>query len=316
MASIDHNDVHRDHNIQGDADVHSHFGDGEHGRSGDDGGGDDDDDDDDEEDIYRGPPVRARSVSPSTISTVSSQSLFGGRLGAIAAVVDLAISRWARGNSSGSSTSSSSSSSSSSVSSRSQRGRLRRRRSATTLRSVHSERDIAAHISRLKAREESRKIPRRFTLYAPPQPKRVKTGSKDQRVNQTSSLPPLLPQLEAALKMATRARRNQTRRPLEKARSKRPMMHQDYMIPSAGESSTSTALQPTKAKAWYLDVASPTWEDMRTLGKATIDTQEGAKALDVSGQGGLVGEAHVYLVVFDEGICSSTLTASETASCN
>ncbi|KAG6842240.1 hypothetical protein C0991_000210 [Blastosporella zonata] len=56
---------------------------------------------------------------------------------------------------------------------------------------------------------------------------------------------------------------------MPKGHAKRPMRPQDYMPPSPATTSLPgpTQLRTTKRKAWYLDIASPTWEDMRTLGK-------------------------------------------------
>ncbi|GLB36116.1 putative corA-like Mg2+ transporter protein [Lyophyllum shimeji] len=318
--------------------------------------------DDQSDDIYRGPPIgssiRAPSISTVDSSSSSSSSFLAGgrgRLGAIAAVVELAISRWARGNASDTSSSSSSSRSSIVTLSRSQRARVRRRRSAATIHSLQSERDIAAHISRLKAREESRQIPRQFTLYLPPylspHAKAAQRDATRPRVTSTASLSLLLPQLDAALKKATRVRRNQDRQRIPKSHAKRRMEHHDYMLSDTAVSSPTPP--PAKPRAWYLDVASPSWEDMRTLGKClhlhpltledilqrepreklelfpklgyyfisfrAIETQtmnhrkpgarEGAAALDTPGQDeASVGEANVYLVVFNDGICSFHFT--------
>ncbi|KAG5352265.1 hypothetical protein C0989_003013 [Termitomyces sp. Mn162] len=194
-----------------------------------------------------------------------------GRLGAIAAVVELAISRWARQWTRGTASDSSSSSSRSSIItlSRPQRLRIRRRRSVATVQSDQSERDIAARISLLKAREESRQVPRNFTLYLPPSI----SSSEDvaPRITPTNSLPVLLQQLDIVVKKATKAHRNHDRQhlPSGKNRAKQPVRHQDYMLPSPAVQSFIP--QSIKPKAWYLDVASPTWEDMRTLGKVSIN---------------------------------------------
>lgn len=288
---------------------------------------DTDDDYDEDDDIYRGePPTPPRSPSPISIRSSSSSSsssgsfLGGGRLGAIAAVVELAITRWARGNASSSSSSSSSSSNRSSIItvSRSQIARRKRRRSSTaTLRNVQSDLDISARIIRIKAREESRQIPRAFNLYLPPslcgapQPfggapeMRKKHHTPLQRITFTSSLPLILTQLDAALKKSVRARRNQERHRLPKSQpeedqpSELTASHHDYMLPDFTAPSRPAsftdlaALRKTKKgkqrevpitdtntgtttpdkpqhlmpKAWWLDVSSPTWEDMRAIGK-------------------------------------------------
>ncbi|RDB29644.1 hypothetical protein Hypma_015563 [Hypsizygus marmoreus] len=349
-----------------------------------------DDDDHDESDIYRGePPSPVLTRSPSPQSTVSSSSSSSssfsfrgrGRLGAIAAVVELAISRWARGASSGSSSSSSSSSSQSSIVtvSRSHRSRVRKRRSVGTLHSLQSERDIAALISRIKAREESRQIPRCFTLYLPPtlSPWHSSPGGQEgklQRTTWTASLPLLLDQLDAVLKKAIRSRRNQRRNHVPGGTSQSSQLHHDYMLPQAamapfkhrrtraarkdkhreglahqknGDSCPPEVSLTVKPKAWFLDVAAPTWEDMRAIGKllhlhpltledilqrdpreklelfpklgyyfVSFRAIEGQRARDkreakmnteaLDGSvpdEGILGEANVYLVVFNEGIC-------------
>ncbi|KAG6885573.1 hypothetical protein C0993_012575 [Termitomyces sp. T159_Od127] len=217
-------------------------------------------------DIFRG--GSPTSCSFGSAASSSSSSFVGGRLGAIAAVVEIAISRWARQWTRGTASDSSSSSSSrSSVTtlSRPQWLRIRRRRSAATVQSEQSERDIAARISLLKAREESRQVPRNFTLYLPPS----LSSSKDAApcIIPTTSLPVLLQQLDMAVKKATKAHRSYDRQhlPSSKSHAKRPMRHQDYMLPSPAVPSLIS--QSTKPKVWYLDVASPTWEDMRNLGK-------------------------------------------------
>ncbi|KAG6857527.1 hypothetical protein H0H87_000126 [Tephrocybe sp. NHM501043] len=48
------------------------------------------------------------------------------------------------------------------------------------------------------------------------------------------------------------------------------MRPRDYMSPSPATSPSPTPPLLVKPKAWYLEVASPTWEDMRTLGKASV----------------------------------------------
>jgi magnesium transporter len=166
-------------------------------------------------DIYRG-----RTPSPATITrpldpddgvslrpSLSDSMLRRGRLGALAVVVELAINRWARRNSSASgssSTSSSSSASSAVTSSRSQRARLRKQRSSVrTLQTVQSEWDIAARIKWIKAREEQRQIPREFTLYLPPSLStsgRLLHKPMIRRITKTTSLSLILSTLKPTLK--------------------------------------------------------------------------------------------------------------------
>ncbi|KAG5649900.1 hypothetical protein H0H81_001561 [Sphagnurus paluster] len=259
-------------------------------------------------DIYRGPP--RRSTSP--------------RLGVLSTVLEIAISRWARANDADSD-----------LDTLSDRPSIRRRRGAATIHSLQSERDFTAHISLLKAREQSRQIPPQFTLYLPPSlaPRSASLDAKHHVIS-TASLSTLLPQLDTALKKAARAYRNHTRQ-------RAPVTHtnlRDCMLQSPAE-------PPAKPPSWYLDVASPTWQDMRTLGKMlhlhpltlddilqrdpreklehfpklgyyfisfrAIETRDGSyEPLDGSGQdGGLLGAANVYMVVRKEGICSTFLVS-------
>jgi magnesium transporter len=269
--------------------------------------------------IYRGgplfrPQVRSssphslRSASTSSSSSSSSSSFFAGRLGAIAAVVELAISRWARGRTSSSSDSSSSSSQSSiTTQSRSRVSRRRRRRSGSShLHSIQSERDIRA---RIKAREESRQISREFTLYIPPglvsaqPPPHGNEEAALSGVSRTTSLPSVLAKLEAALRRSTKARRayDRSRNPkLLSVPLHDPMAHHHYMLPDSiswpdvttsrkgrkgkerdngavtepvtmAPSPSETAGAIVNHKAWWLDVARPTWADMSAIGKVTSD---------------------------------------------
>ncbi|KAK0245375.1 hypothetical protein EDD85DRAFT_800728 [Armillaria nabsnona] len=345
-------------------------------------------DNDDEDDIYRGslPPPSPRPESTLSSSSSSSGSGFGvARLGAIATVVEHAISRWARGGVASSSSSTTSSSSSSSQSSivtltRSQMERRhRRRQSMGNLHSDQSERDIAARISLIKAREESRLVPRQFALYLSPAYRIfVQDDSQQtQKFTLTSSLPSVLSQLDTALKKASKARRYQ-----EKARLTRTAdipSHQDFMLPESAIptrpasfndlteirkprkgkqrepliTSTSIVSDPSP-KTWFLDVASPTSADMHAIGKLLhlhpltledILQQDPREKLelfpklgyyfisfraiesmviregdlhkrlhqsteigDSQSEEGVLGEANVYIVVFNEGVCTFHFT--------
>ncbi|KAF5313966.1 hypothetical protein D9611_006759 [Ephemerocybe angulata] len=362
----------------------------------------------DDDDIYRGEPSflkdDATSVTTSSSGSSSSSSeRHGGRFAMITAVVDLAISRWARGVRRGSSSSSisttsssTSSSSSSSASSRSSvntlaraRRRLRRRRSSsqTSLLTIQSERDIVARISRLKALEESRQVARQFALYlpsslAPPRADVLAVPNPDaedarQRILSTTSLSRVLGQLEIVTKR-TRSRRPRGRSrgpPNAQANASRHgyQFHTDSLAggfrpassfdpstakkPKKGKARASAALsskntpvvpkQRLMPKAWFLDVASPTWADLRALGKLLhlhpltledILQKDPREKLEVFPKLGYyfvsfraieskaerekilkelqnnsdndseqpevpIGEANVYLAVFNEGIC-------------
>ena len=247
----------------------------------------------DDEDIYRGGRPLARRNSNSTSSTSSSSSFqVGGRLGAIAAVVELAISRWARARSS------SASSISTVTISRSQSDRRRHHPSLSNLQSVQSERDITA---RIKAREESRQSPRQFSLYLPPvvgpgDKKRegdVGKPSREQGIMFSTSLPLILERLDNAMKKSIKARLRSRSHKVREPLSVTSLPHHHYMLPDdqvAPRSLNTSDIAPTGAHKgkqndatvdkmparstsdeciWWLDVSSPTWQDMRAIGKAS-----------------------------------------------
>ncbi|KAH9950389.1 hypothetical protein B0H21DRAFT_723239 [Amylocystis lapponica] len=301
--------------------------------------------DSEDHDIYRGdPPSPPRSPSPSSVTSSSSSasSVAGGRLGAISAVLENAISRWARAWASSSSLETTSSSSDVSIATmtKSQMARRRKRRSVADLHNARSEREIAA---RLRAREESRYIPRAFDLYVPPTldigmaaDTATAVGSERQQrhVLHTPSLPILIHTLGDPQRPREATPRPRRSAPSQPMRSSPPILHHDYMMPE------ELAEQPQDVngrrrvrkgkhravplaggnterlkKAWWLDVSSPTWEDMRAIGKAKFPKlgyhfitrdryrtagEEPDRMVDDSD----VGEVNVYLVVFREGICS------------
>jgi magnesium transporter len=254
--------------------------------------------DDSNTDIYRGdPPPPAKSFRPSSITSSSSESSTGGRLGAIAAVLELAISRWARAHSTSSSTSSEGSSIVTTT--RSRRARRRGRRpSSSNLHSGQSERDVTA---RLKAREESRQSPREFNLYLPPSlslgqnpgstsamDDESQPPSHQQGITHTTSLPLILDQLDNAMKKATKPRRNQSRFRADH-HSTLLSSHRHYMLSDnmqihnhSAPADMGVLSRAPKGKqkelrkenddhdmqnAWWLDVSSPNWQDMRAIGK-------------------------------------------------
>ncbi|TFK57129.1 hypothetical protein OE88DRAFT_100299 [Heliocybe sulcata] len=281
-------------------------------------------------DIYRGDPP-GRPSSPDTHSVISSRSstsssssensVIGRRLGAIAAVVEHAIARWARGNASISSAASTISSASSVRTLAKSVSRRRRRRPslASIHENVQSEREIAA---RLKAREEYRHISREFTLYLPKSlcqsldafgvKEKGARRQHPERVTTTTSLPFALHYVDAALKKSTKTHRNRDRSGQTQPRPDHPKdigyfnLHHDYMVPnslgptlrptsfpdasapssakkgkrreenrlkqpvaspSSGTSVDSRPRSSIPQRAWWIDVASPTWEDMKAFGK-------------------------------------------------
>ncbi|KAH7883545.1 hypothetical protein F5I97DRAFT_1813481 [Phlebopus sp. FC_14] len=267
------------------------------------------------DDIYRG--VRAPAAVPVDVQSVSSSSSsssgsFLTGIGALAAVVEHAISRWARRNT----FDSSSSSSTSSVSSysrrssilnypRSRSGRHRGQRSSSVnVQSLTSERDIAA---RIRARQQARQVLREFTLYLPQelgfdgfQSSTFHPSHPAHHVCKAFSLPHVLAELENFLKRSSRLRKTK-----EKARKLSPipsdLLYQDFLLPDTIKAPSRpasftdlTALRPSRKgkrdefvgtrtppsilpgapsyqrrapKAWWLDVASPTWDDVRAIGK-------------------------------------------------
>lgn len=266
-----------------------------------------------EDDIYRGKvptalPAIAESVAPASSTSSSSGSFITGRLGALATVLENAITRWARRRSSSASASSSSSSSASFHSStyapsRPRHSRQRKRR--PTMRSTHSEREVAA---RLRVRREIRRVDRGFTLYLPPSlnPEITTTRLSEsldrphQSVSHTTSLPVALNCLEAALKKASRAKKGKGKQRQFSLGTPPLSLYHDYMsddVPCrpASFGDLSAALPPSvqgkqkefspgnrtsnesvpggshefnrAPKAWWLDVASPTWDDLQTIGK-------------------------------------------------
>ncbi|KAF5374754.1 hypothetical protein D9758_000319 [Tetrapyrgos nigripes] len=352
--------------------------------------------DESDSDIYRGerPPTFLQPEDPthpdssSTTSSSSSWSFFAGRLGVLRVVhqVEHAIMRW-RGNASSSSlTSSSSSSSSHSVMtlSRSLSRRGARRSSLANIRSLQSERDFTARISLLKAREESRVIPRQFILYLPSALRPTSTfespaGPSSQGTIWTSSLPLVLSQLDGALKKVKRSRRSQEKEkaaPAVPTATPNPELHHHIMLPETLKAPSRAAsftdleklnkVKKGKGKdasgridikesfgAWHLDVASPNPEDMRAIGKLLhlhpltledILTQDPREKLElfpklgyyfisfraVEGrqfrekltsqayyndpaseaylENSLLAEANIYIVVFNEGICTFHFT--------
>ncbi|GBE77993.1 hypothetical protein BKA93DRAFT_173930 [Sparassis latifolia] len=258
----------------------------------------------DDHDIYRGElSSTPRSTSPSSASSASSSSsTSGGHLGALTAVVEHAIARWARAWASSSSleTSSSSSDMSMVTMTKSQMARRRRRRrSIADAHNARSEREVAA---RIKAREESRHIPRAFDLYVPyplDLPSAGTAADPDglrKHAVHTSSLPLILSHLAATLRENAKARRGRIHTVSPEAPASSRLLLHDYMMPEqSAESHLSFALPdgPTRPRmrkgkrraatapaaamqmtlssgdetAWWLDVASPTWEDMSAIGK-------------------------------------------------
>ena len=248
-------------------------------------------------DIYRGseppsPRLSTHSIPPSIApsSSSSSSSSSWGRLRGFAQVVSAlenALSRW---GGSSSSSSSSSSDSSSATTSRSQLARRRRRkRYPGSVYSLQSELDFAARISLIKARAVSRQTPRHFSLYIPP------SAHTPLKTTSSNSLQSVLHQLEQQLRRTSKARKMKNR---EEAGQPSHGTHHHFMLPlqevtapsrpasftdltnllsgRKGKSKESSEPEtiPQRAEvslpAWFLDVASPTWDDMRAIGRVSL----------------------------------------------
>ncbi|PCH33689.1 hypothetical protein WOLCODRAFT_112303 [Wolfiporia cocos MD-104 SS10] len=253
--------------------------------------------------------------------------------------------------------------------------RRKRRKSLADLHNQRSEREIAA---RIRAREESKIIPRSFELYVPNPDSGATvpssgTDARERHLLQTDSLPLIISKLGAALRSNGRAR--QTRSVAALAEQRQPLLHHSYMMPEELQRMPDASLQQERrrarkgkrragapqppvqsfkspssgaeaddaGKAWWLDVSSPTWEDMSAIGKLlhlhpltledilqqdpreklelfpklgyyfvvfrAIETQKTRERLRAMRVGsnideGIVGEVNVYMVVFREGICS------------
>ncbi|KAF8310993.1 hypothetical protein DL93DRAFT_2140147 [Clavulina sp. PMI_390] len=317
------------------------------------------------DDIYRGPTIHlsdlpphgrespSRASSSTTTSSSSASTALVQR--ALAAVVELAISRWARSGSS-----SESSSSASSVQVRRRRPQRRSRRGSVSTLAVDPE-----NIARTReAIERARRVPRGFSLIVP----ELLSGRRSLQALETTSLPLILSTLQASFKVGARLRRDKP----ESGRHPGPQLPADVEtllsppsrfpkpeIPTQNNADTrldlrrrqkqlKTLVRPSFGlsvkpaggfslgqRAWWLDVASPTWEDMRTLGTLlhlhpltledivqqdprekvelfprlgyyfivfrALDRGSGA---DYSSTQPNLRVTNVYLTVFSEGICS------------
>ncbi|KAI6047669.1 hypothetical protein EDC04DRAFT_10472 [Pisolithus marmoratus] len=322
-------------------------------------------------DIYRGErqhnvsrPADVHSVHSSFSSSSSGSAPISG-IGALAAVVEHAISRWAHrylptSLPSGSSVSLYTQRSSAYAQSR-RHGSRRKGRPVSLNATIASEYDMNA---RMGARRESRRVPREFTLYLPPEMTRDNSAfpvyHAQQAVFRGTSLSHILSRLDSAQKNAARPRKGKkiyrpTGYPLTIV-----VPSGQLQAPNRSHSSTDvTAIRQSKgkqsamsvhppvqiekaSKAWWLDVANPSWDDLRRIGKLlhlhplTLedilqkDTREKFElfprlgyrfivfqAMDNTitrepfgqqGDEGLLGEARMYMVVFRDGICTFHFT--------
>ena len=212
-------------------------------------------------------------------SSSSDESLPRPRLGALAAVVDRAIARWARRRGLPSSSSSSSLPSRSSTSLINARSKLARV-------SPNSEREFSAHVALVKARKAPRLVPRQFTLYLPPS---LLSGRHRPDLphgfTTTTSLSLILGQLDLICRRSLKTRRARGRGQFETNLTEvNSVSYVEHAISTSRFTSTKRDrkgkkranslpaiveqdLSEPSQKAWYLDVASPSWEDLREIGK-------------------------------------------------
>ncbi|KAI5121265.1 hypothetical protein M0805_002310 [Coniferiporia weirii] len=255
-------------------------------------------------DIYRGgrlspspdpPDIDELSIAP---SSSSSSSNTGRRFGALAAVVEAAITRWARAHSSASSSTSSSSSSSSYsglTTSRTHATRHRKSRRYSSAASLHNAAHERAILARKRAREEFRVTPRELTLLLPselvlgpaslqtseggPHAAETREQAKERRIIRTTSMPLILGQLDSALKKSAKWKRTQERSAIpdvssmsmiSKGKGKKGKSFGETSVSSQALSSSALSRiteTPTTEKGWWLDVASPSWDDLRSIGR-------------------------------------------------
>ena len=161
-------------------------------------------------DIYRGEPPSPPSRPGSSVASSSSSSgwsVLGLRRGTLGGILEMAINRWARARSDSSSIASSTTS---------LRARMPRRRgrasSVATSHNTNTENIIRA---RRKAWQQGRVLPREFVLFLPEMfaPQAANNGpdnsTQDRRVFRSVTLPPVLSQLDSAIKRSTRPRKKE-----------------------------------------------------------------------------------------------------------
>ena len=149
-----------------------------------------------------------------------------------------------------------------------------------------------AIIARRKAREEARFVPRQFVFFTPSDltesSSRLKARGKMTRVERittTASLQDVTQLLELALKTSSRSRRalEKNAKPIaspspsstfqnreNKGKSRKSNILASLVSDSSNKSNIvrpPPTLTGVWSRGWWLDVASPTWEDMRALGK-------------------------------------------------
>jgi magnesium transporter len=183
----------------------------------------------------------------------------------------------------------------------------RRRRPPSIADVLHREESERAVAARIRAREIGRVVPREFNLYAPPPSSSQDAGQiEEQQVVRTFSLDVMLPHLNPLLRNSGKQRRPR-HRPRVPRTELDHHHHQRHLDPRPAEDESNDTshtdalrgpsltvekgkdkipstlplpdpLQPVSTfrrdlvagkprQAWWLDVANPTWGDMKTLGR-------------------------------------------------
>jgi magnesium transporter len=182
----------------------------------------------------------------------------------------------------------------------------RKRRSPSLVDIQHREESERAVAARIRAREIGRVVPREFNLYAPAPSVSQDAGpiKEEQRVVRTFSLDVMLPHLSALLRNSGKQRRSRHHSRLNEdhhlhdlnphrvhstkdessGASRTDANHSPLLTIEKGKgkiSSATPASDPRQTastprrdpiavkpkQAWWLDVSSPSWEDMKTLGR-------------------------------------------------
>jgi magnesium transporter len=188
---------------------------------------------------------------------------------------------------------------------RSKRSSRRKRRPPSLADIQQREQSLRAVQARIRSRGIGRIVPREFNLYTPPssplQDADLIEEDQEQRFIRTFSLDVMLPHLEHIRRKSGKPHRSRRRscaspneldhsRPLDPLQAhadalKEPLLKMEkgkgkekekvsftIMPPNPPQIASTSRSDPGEGKppqAWWLDVASPTWEDMRALGKVS-----------------------------------------------
>lgn len=240
------------------------------------------------------PPLSTISDYGSNDSSSSSSSTSTGRgmRRGIANLVERAISKWAHTSETSSSSSDTTSLSSlNTAQPRRKRPRTFRRNSSTTVASV-------SVVDRAKVREaveNSRRVQREFTLFVP-----GGIAEREFRTLKTANLQLILIRLQAAIRKSAKGgkEKERPRHPFHLEVPESSGFHQSHVSshlkpphihishphrgtagykgkhvkpalrPSMGNAPRLASRPSSPAKSgWWLDVANPTWDDMRKLGQ-------------------------------------------------